>query len=41
MNNASERSLRVPAPSSPAPTNRIEPTGSNAIKDVLNDRTKV
>ncbi|CAB4806027.1 unannotated protein [freshwater metagenome] len=41
INNANERSLRVPAPSNPAPTKRIEPTGNRAMIDVLADRTKV
>ena len=41
INNASERSFNVPAPNRPAPTKRIEPTGSSAISDVLAERTKV
>ena len=41
MKSAKERSFRVPAPSSPAPTNKIEPTGKSAIKEVLKDLTKV
>jgi hypothetical protein len=40
-NRASERSLRVPAPNNPAPTKRIDATGRSAIRDVLNERTKV
>ena len=41
INKASDKSFKVPAPNNPAPTKRIEPTGSNAINEVLNERTKV
>jgi hypothetical protein len=41
INKAKERSLRVPAPNKPAPTNRIDPTGSSATKEVLKDLTIV
>ena len=41
MNSASEISLRVPAPSHPAQTNRIEETGSSATIDVFVERTIV
>ena len=41
MNKAKERSLRVPAPSNPAATKRIDPTGINATIVVLIDRTTV
>ena len=41
IKSASERSFNVPAPNKPAPTNKIEPTGNNATKEVLNDLTIV
>ena len=41
INNASERSFSVPAPNSPAPTKRIDPTGRSAISDVFAERTSV
>jgi hypothetical protein len=41
IKSASERSLRVPAPSRPAPTKRIDPTGRRAMIDVLAERTIV
>ena len=40
-NRARDRSFSVPAPSSSAPMNRIEPIGSSATTEVLIDRTKV
>jgi hypothetical protein len=41
IKSASDRSFKVPAPSKPAPTKRIEPTGSKAINEVLKERTNV
>ena len=41
MKRAKERSLRVPAPSRPAPTKRIDPTGIKATIVVLIERTTV
>jgi hypothetical protein len=41
MNKARDKSFKVPAPNKPAPTNKIEPTGSSAISEVLKDLTKV
>ena len=40
-NSASDRSLSVPAPRMHEPTNRIAPTGSRAMIEVLIDRTSV
>ena len=40
-NSASDRSFSGPAPSSTMPTNRIAPTGSSAMIEVLIDRTRV
>ena len=37
----SARSFSSPAPRNPAPTNRIEATGSRAMIEVLIDRTSV
>src|SRR5262245_17023144 len=41
MNSASERSFSGPAPSTMVETARIAPTGSNAVIEVLIDRTNV
>ena len=40
-NSTSARSFSSPAPSSPAPTNRMDATGSRAITEVLIERTRV
>ena len=40
-NSASAMSRSVPAPSSPAPMNRIEPTGRMPTTEVVMDRTSV
>jgi hypothetical protein len=41
INNESDRSLSVPAPSNPAPTNKIAATGKIATIDVFAERTIV
>jgi hypothetical protein len=41
MNKANDKSFKVPAPSSPAPTKRIEATGKIATIEVLAERTIV
>ena len=40
-NSTRARSFSVPAPSRPAPTNRIDATGRSAVSEVLIDRTRV
>jgi hypothetical protein len=40
-NSTSARSFSSPAPSTPAPMNRIAATGSSAMTEVLMDRTRV
>ena len=40
-NSTSDRSLSVPVPSSAPPMNKIDATGSNAVSEVLIDRTSV
>ena len=40
-NSTSARSFSSPAPSRPAPMNRIAATGSSAMTEVLMDRTRV
>jgi hypothetical protein len=37
INKASDKSFKVPAPNKPAPTNKIEPTGSSATSELSFD----
>jgi hypothetical protein len=41
IKSAKDKSFKVPAPRTPAPTKRMAATGNNAISDVFSERTIV